>query len=140
LPVLTISRQPGSLGDEIAAALSSKLGWQIVNRQKILDEFIKPFADNRQYVLLNESSRFYNEKSADGETFLEIATRKLHELSMEQSIIIVGFGARIIFRENPDAVHLRIIAPDNIRIERIRQQFRVSKEEAAQIIKTADKK
>ncbi len=140
MPVLTISRQPGSLGDEIAAALSSKLGWQIVTRQKILEEFIKPDADNMQYALLTDSSRFYSEKSASDETFLNLATRKLYELSMKESIIVVGFGAQIIFREHPDALHIRIIAPDDVRIERIRQQFRVSAEEGAQIMKTADRK
>jgi hypothetical protein len=39
LAILTISRQMGSLGDEIADALSRKLGWELISRDNLLTKF-----------------------------------------------------------------------------------------------------
>lgn len=140
MPVLTISRQPGSLGDEIAVALSSKLGWQLITRQKILDDFLKPLADDEQFNLLSQSSKFYREKGSNGLTFLETATNKLFEISEKEPLIIVGFGSQIIFENHPDSLHLRIIAPDANRVERLKQQFRIAYPDAENIMKTSDRK
>ena len=39
MPIITISRQMCSLGDEIAEALSQKLGWELLTRDILLSCF-----------------------------------------------------------------------------------------------------
>lgn len=140
MPVLTISRQPGSLGDEIAGVISSKLGWSLMTRKDILEKFLKPVAGHNEYNMLCQSSKFYKEKSSEGMTFLDHARKGLIEKSQNESLVIVGFGAQIIFGDMPDSVHLRVTAPFDLRAERTKNQFSVSFDEAVKIVTTADRK
>ena len=57
MAVITISRQNGSLGDEIANALASRLGTMVISRKYALENFygkINPGTLDR----LNESAKF----------------------------------------------------------------------------------
>lgn len=140
MAILTISRQMGSLGDEIADALASKLGWEVINRSQLITRFFAGMTDTREQHLLNESAKFFlNESRAQG-TYLDVLERSLFDMAQKQSAILLGFGSQIIFGDYKDALHLRIIAPEKVRNVRIRKQFHVSEPEAAQILDTADKK
>ena len=140
LAILTISRQMGSLGDEIAEALARKLGWEQISRSKLIARFFANNTDTREQHLLNESAKFFLSQSRAGGTYLDVLERSLFELSKKQSAILVGFGSQIIFADDKDALHIRIFAPEKVRISRIRRQFHVSESEAVQILETADKK
>lgn len=140
LAILTISRQMGSLGDEIAEALARKLGWEQITRSKLITRFFANNTDTREQHLLNESAKFFLSQSRANGTYLDVLERSLFELSKNQSAVLVGFGSQIIFADDKDALHIRIFAPEKVRISRIRRQFHVSESEAAQILETADKK
>jgi len=140
LAILTISRQMGSLGDEVAEALSRKLDWEIINRSQLITRFFAKTTDTREQHLLNESAKFYLTESRSGGTYLDVLERSLFELAQKQPAILVGFGSQIIFADYKDSLHIRIIAPEKVRIARVRRQFHVSESEAIQILDTADKK
>ena len=58
MAIITISRQNGSLGDEIASGLATRLGTEVISRQYALDNFygeINPGTLAR----LNESPKFF---------------------------------------------------------------------------------
>ena len=140
MAILTISRQMGSLGDEIAEALARKLDWEIINRSQLITRFFANTADTREQHLLNESAKFFLTQSRAGGTYLDVLERSLFDLAQKQSAILVGFGSQIIFEDYKDALHIRIVAPEKERNARIRRQFHVSETEASQILDTADKK
>jgi cytidylate kinase len=140
LGLITLSRQAGSLGDEIASALVSKLGWQLITREEILRQFLEPVAPPANYSLLKESSKFYHQNTKDGIPYLTHAKNCLEELMNRQSLVILGFGSQILFADHPESLHIRIIAPFEIRTERIRHQYHVSSEEASQLLITSDRK
>lgn len=140
MAVVTISRQMGSLGDEIAEELSRKLGWELINRASLIPRFLSECTNDHEKHMLQESAKFFLTPSRQGDTYLDILERSLFELSSHQSIILVGFGSQVIFADDRDALLVRIIAPQSVRIARVRKQFRVSETEAENILQTADKK
>ncbi len=140
MAILTVSRQMGSLGDEVAEALSRKLGWESINRSQLITRFFEDITDERERHLLNESAKFFLTKSRIDGTYYDVLKSSLIKLSQTQSAILVGFGSQIIFAENKEALHIRIVAPEKVRIARIRRQFHVSETEAIQILNTADRK
>lgn len=140
MPVLTISRQMGSLGDEIAQALASRLGWDLIDRNQLISRF---FADNltaTEKQHLNNSARFYLNQSNYGCSYIEYLEQELFALTRKQSLIMLGFGSQVIFAEDSSAFHVRVIAATDVRINRVRKQFRVSEIDAQKILQTADKK
>lgn len=140
MPILTISRQMGSLGDEVAEALSRKLGWDLIYRSQLITRFFANTTDPREQHLLNESARFFLTESRAGGTYLDHLERSLFELAGKQSAVLVGYGSQILFADYKDATHIRIVAPEKTRVARVRKQYRVSETEAVSILGTADKK
>lgn len=140
MTVVTISRQMGSLGDEIAEELSRKLNWELINRSNLIPRFLKDITNAHEQHMLQESAKFYLAPSKSGETFLDILERSLFDLSREQSVILVGFGSQILFEKDRNAILIRIIAPQETRIARIRKQFHVSETDAENILLTSDRK
>ena len=65
--------------------------------------------------------------------------RLLRELAEQESCIIVGRAGFHIFRDNPNALHLLIIADRDARIARIAAKQNLSTEEAAKVIDKTDK-
>mgnify|MGYP001015846685 FL=1 len=63
LSIITVSRQMASYGDEIALAVSKKLGWELFTRETVLKRFFEPVVSRQDYNLLQESARFFRAAS-----------------------------------------------------------------------------
>lgn len=140
MSIITISRQMGSLGDEIAQALSSRTDAELITRNELIHRFFEKVTDVREKHLLNESAKFFlteNQHIGQYKAYLE---NELMQMASNKSYILKGFGSQIIFSDYADAIHVRIIAPESERIARIRRQYKVSDQEATKILATADKK
>lgn len=140
MPVITISRQMCSHGDEIAEALSNKLGWDLISRNSLFDFFPDIAASPFDLKMLNESAKYYLKPRDESGTYLDILIRRLHEHFENNSAVIMGFGSQIIFIDRRDTTNIRIMAPKEARISRAKRQFHVSDEEAEKILEKADKK
>ncbi|MDD4095002.1 MAG: cytidylate kinase family protein [Oscillospiraceae bacterium] len=140
MAIITISRQMGSLGDEVAEALSSKLNWELITRKHLIDRFFADVTDAQQKHMLNESAKYYLTELKGYGTYRDLLEQSLFDLAGSQPMILVGFGSQVIFADDPQAVHVRIIAPEWTRLSRVRKQFHVSEEDAEQILSVADKK
>ncbi|MEA4889137.1 MAG: cytidylate kinase family protein [Clostridiaceae bacterium] len=140
MSILTISRQMSSLGDEIAETLARRLGWELITRDVILSKFLKDLASPQELHLLKESARHYLIVGPNRLTYKEHLEQSLRQYAQTQSAVLVGFGSQIIFADDKDALHIRITAPEAIRIARIKKQYHVSDIDAGQILVTADKK
>ena len=129
-----------SLGDEIAEALSRRLGWDIITRDSLLKDVFPKIASEQELHMLSESPKFYLSTAQNGMLFLDYLKQELYELARTQSAILVGFGSQLLFAGHKDVIRLRITAPKNIRIERLRKQYNISGADAATILAKADRK
>ena len=139
MPVITISRQMGSLGDEVASALSRQRGWECITRDLLMERFF-PESSADQRTRLAESARFYLSEYKDGRSFRDVLKESLEEMSRSTSAILLGFGSQLLFSGNENAIHVRIIAPDEVRLSRIRKQFHLSEEAAQTLLASTDRK
>ena len=140
MSILTLSRQMGSLGDEVAETLASKLGWELITRNELLPRFLGLRLDSNELRMLTESAKYYLHTDSSGRTYKELLETALHEYARSESAILVGFGSQSIFAGHPDALHVRIAASRVVRLNRMRKQYHLSVKDAEQIIETADRK
>jgi cytidylate kinase len=142
LPILTISRQMGSLGDEIAEAVARKLGWPLIDRRGLIQRFFSDTTNAHEQHMLSESAKFYlSPMQSTGQSYIDFLVSALLASANEgNSAVLIGFGSQVIFKDVRYALHVRITAPQEARIARIKKQFRVSPEQATGIVTTADKK
>jgi hypothetical protein len=140
LPVITISRQMGSLGDDVAEILARRLGWELIGRETLLQKFFSPAVGARELHLLRESAKFYLSPMSDGVSYLDFLKTSLDGYLKDNSAVLMGFGSQILFAGHPGAIHVRIEAPQRIRLGRVRRRFQVPRKDAATILDTAEKK
>ena len=139
MPVITISRQMGSLGDEVAEALSSKLGWELITRDRLMERFF-PDASPDQRTRLAESAKFYLSEYKDGRSFRDMLTDSLHELARTESAVLLGFGSQMCLSGVDEAINVRIVAPNDVRLVRIKKQFQLSESAALSLLESTDRK
>ena len=156
--IITINRECGSGGGEIARLLGEKLGFKVYGRT-VLEAVAKHFG-----ITLEEMDRikaqktswwsefcsFYQQFGAAGYTSGAIADptpksvyyaeeRLLRELAEKENCIIVGRAGFNIFRNDPNALHILITAKRDARIARIARKQNLSTEEAAKVVDSVDK-
>jgi cytidylate kinase len=129
-----------SLGDEIAETLSRRLGWEIITRDRVLSDIFARTADRQELYMLSESPRFYLSKTRDGIRFIDFLRKEVNDIADSRSAILVGFGSQFLVSERRDAIRLRITAPQDVRIGRLKNQYNLSEADAATILKTSDRK
>lgn len=156
--VITINRESGSGGGEIARRLGEKLGLKVYGRailQSVADYFNTTLEDMDRVKAQkanwwNDFCKFYRQfdtTSRSGDSYPEATpltlyyaeARLLRELAEQESCIIVGRAGFHIFRDNPNALHLLIMADRDARITRIATKQNLSPEEAAKVIDKTDK-
>ena len=156
--VITINRESGSGGGEIARRLGEKLGLKVYGRailQSVADYFNTTLEDMDRVKAQkanwwSDFCKFYRQfdtTSRSGDSYPEATpltlyyaeARLLRELAEQESCIIVGRAGFHIFRDNPNALHLLIMADRDARIARIATKQNLSPEEAAKVIDKTDK-
>jgi cytidylate kinase len=156
--IITINRESGSGGGEIARLLGEKLGLKVYGRailQSVADHFNATLEDMDRvkaqranwwndfcnfYRQFDTTSRAGNSNpEASPLTLYYAEARLLRELAEQESCIIVGRAGFHIFRDNPNALHLLIMADRDARIARIAAKQNLSPEEAAKVIDKTDK-
>ena len=130
----------GSLGDEIAEAVSRRLGWELITRSKLIELFLNPVTQPHERHMLGESAKFFLNECQGSGTYLDYLKESLRGFASQRSAVLVGFGSQLIFAGDRNAIHVRIIAPEPIRVARVRRQFQLGEENAVSVLATADKK
>ena len=156
--IITINRECGSGGGEIARLLGDKLGFKVYGRT-VLEAVAKRFGTTLEEMdrikaqktnWWSEFCSFYQQFGAAGYTPGAIADptpksvyyaeeRLLRELAEKENCIIVGRAGFNIFRNDPNAVHILITAKRDARIARIARKQNLSTEEAAKVVDSVDK-
>ena len=136
MAIITISRQNGSLGDEIADALASRLGTIVISRKYALDNFfgeINPGTLDR----LNESAKFFDMALPGSDrTYADILVERIRALASEskdKDLVILGMGGSVLLSGFPGAIHVRVTASETTRLNTIARKYRITTDEVLDI-------
>jgi len=138
LPVITISRQLASLGDEIAESVSRRLGFELIDRDALLKKFLPDLSAHETHML-SESAKFYLNLRGT-ENYISILRRSLHGYVHENPVVLLGFGGRALFSGHRAALNVRVTAPFETRVSRIRKRYSMTAEEAASTLLKSDRR
>lgn len=143
-PVITISRQTGSNGTEVAKHLGRKLGWKVWDRE-LVDKIAHDTHAQRQMVehldehiesMIEEMlEAIFSTTMMTSETYLRHLFGIILSIGQQGHAIIVGRGANFLL---PRALNVRIIASLAYRIETLMRREEVSREEAEHRIVRSD--
>lgn len=156
--VITINREAGSCGKEIAEKLGELLGVKVYGKEilatirekyNLTEEDVekikatKPgwWADFcRFYKQFGTTAAIaYESFEVDSKQLYQEEEQLLKDLASQESCIIVGRTGFHIFKDNPNAMRLLIIADPECRVKRLMERQNVDEQGAREIMERADK-
>lgn len=138
--IITVSRQTGSLGEEIIALLGQKLGMPVITRKLVMNEWFPAIASKHELHMLNESPSYFLTDSSSGISFAQHLENLLKDFTADQDAIIFGMGAQIIYANDPDALHIKIMASRDVLIKRIIAAHHLDRQDAERFLELTDRK
>jgi cytidylate kinase len=158
IKILTIEREYGSGGADIAKKLAERLGWKLWDQlltneiARLMDcpsrtvEQHEERRDPLHYRLFKAFMRGSYEgslnaprlKIVDAECIREVTERVVTAAAQEGNSVIVGRGSAYYLHDRPDAFHVFIYARFEEKVTRLRAMGK-SEEEATQLAETVDR-
>ncbi len=156
--LVTIDREYGSGGAEIAGKVAQALGWKLWD-QALTDEIARLMdcpsraveqreerRDSLQYRLFKSFMRGSFEgslnapklKLVDADCIREVAQRVVRAAAEQGNAVIVGRGSFYYLRDRTDALHVFVYAPFEEKVRRLRARGK-SESEAMELAETVDR-
>jgi cytidylate kinase len=140
MSAITLSRQMGSRGDELALQVARRLGWQRVSRDLInqaaraagVPQVALAEIDELGFLGLRPSAREWG-------AYQDQVARIIRELADAGGVVIVGRGSQVVLRGRPDVLHVRVVAPWEVRVTWLQEGRKVSAESARACLEASDR-
>ncbi|MDR0877654.1 MAG: cytidylate kinase-like family protein [Treponema sp.] len=139
MAIITISRELAALGDETAQELAKLLNYRFVDKQA-LEERIKSYGvAGRKFEKYDERKpSFWASLSQDRDDYLHYLKTAIFAEAEEGSCVFIGRGASVVFRNVPGVLSIFLVAPYEIRAERVKSYFHCDDKRVRQIIDQSD--
>ena len=168
MAVITISRQHGSGGDEVAARVCDMLGYRFFDKrvmERMATEFgvsssnvvdfseeqyeVRGFLDRLRGPRVVAQVRSWSEdvsgrrepvvQQLDEHQAISMVRRTILAAYDQDNIVILGRGGQAILRGQPGVLHIRIEAPLEDRVHRVQQEEGVNERDAGRQVTGRDK-
>lgn len=158
IKIVTIEREYGSGGGEIAALLAKHLGWKLWDQ--LLTEEIARLAECPKNVVERREERTdplyyrlfksflrgsyegsinaHKLKVVDSESILKFTQRVVEHAAEKGNSVIVGRGSQQFLKNRPDTLRVFLYAPREDKVRRLLARGK-SGEEAEQLVDTVDR-
>lgn len=140
MPVITLSREMGSRGTAIARRVADSLGYRFVWREVINRAASRAgapevaLAEIDDLDLLGVRPTFRQRRA-----YRECVRQVIEELAAQDDVVIVGRAGQVVLRDAPNVLHVRVVAPRELRIRRTASRQRISLEAARAQVQESDR-
>ncbi len=144
--VITVSRQFGSGGEIIARMVADRLGYLLVNREMIEKKLQQYGIPEPDLALFDERNLAAAEQEGEVEgvnekrrRYLEALHDLFYSMAISKNLVILGRGGQVLFKDFPPALHVKVIAPYESRVERVCKTYNLDEAAAAFLIAEQDR-
>jgi cytidylate kinase len=160
--LITISRQYGAGGSEVAARVASTLGWRVVDNELVervaaragltpedvaqWEERVSTFIERLAQTVVAATPELVVPPDASGTApglsegdLVRLTEHVVEEAAAEGKVVLVGRAAPAVLARERDAIHVKVVAPRDWRIRAVAQRLGVPAEEAARLTDETDK-
>ncbi|MGA2402301.1 MAG: cytidylate kinase family protein [Syntrophobacteraceae bacterium] len=139
MAVITISGEPGSPGEEVAARVAGHLGFSLVDKAGLAQLGGEMDLDEARLRKADEAiSGEGGEIDAETEACARLLQDIIAQLAEEQDMVIIGRGAQGLFHNCPGTLNVQLVAPRKFRILQVQAHERLSEREARKRIRSLE--
>ncbi len=181
MPVVTISRQLGAGGAEIACGVAKPLGLRLIDgetidraaseagvpelalhdltyegRRGLMEQILnalkaspaipspKELRRRELVTSINISTRGIFTPamplmSVAMEDYVRIVGMVILNMAAQGNVLIIGRGSQVVLKDHPEALHVQVIAPMALRVEKLMRTLGIGQREASQRIVSSDR-
>ena len=157
--IITISRQFGAGGAEVAKRVADRLQWRVADNEFVdriaseagltpdqvaaREERVPNFIERLAWALASASAELAVPTGATMEGLSEpmlvrVTESVVSEIAREGRVVLVGRSAAAILGERERTLHVQVVSPAAIRAERIAGRLDVPIDEARKLIQESD--
>jgi cytidylate kinase len=157
--VITISREYMAGGSDVAGRVADALGWTVVDDAlieavaersgftpedvKSLEESVPSFMERfaQSSALSSPENLLSTPNAIDGPATIKLAhvTREvIEELGRRDRLVFVGRAAAAVLASERNAIHVRLVAPLESRVQEAMRQLEIGEEEARSAVEERD--
>jgi len=159
MAAVTITRQYGGGGSDVARRVAAALGWTLIDNEfvervaaqaglpaetvaaheerapSLMQRLVRALATASPEVFVAGGA----EDEVDEQTLVRITERVIAEAAAAGHVVIVGRGAQAyLAKSHTDALHIYVVAPRDARVRAVMQRLGVDEREAARAIDQTD--
>ena len=131
MPLIAMTREMGSLGKDVATAISARLGKPVIHHEMI-DHLANKMRLRKSHVIrfLDGKANMWERLTTD-ETSLAIYTAdETLALAESDSVSVIrGWGSAHLLRPIPHVICVRVCAPMKLRVQRMMERLNTDDEE-----------
>ena len=140
MSIVAISETVGSGGTEIGRALAGVLGWEFADREiitKAAESFGEGVLDLRHAI--EEKPTLWDRFRHSQRRYMTYVEAIVLEMAARGRAVLVGRASTIILGDVPHALRVRVIAPEQLRAERLEREQGLTAEAARDYVRDADR-
>jgi cytidylate kinase len=89
-------------------------------------------------------SRTYAEAASDDDEvsdddYIQELANVIQDIADHDNVLIIGRGSQVVLREHPNATHVLLVGPEDLRVANVTQRDNISTEEAKKKLQNQDK-
>src|SRR5215470_8254882 len=123
--VITVSREYGAGGGEVARRLAETLGWELLDRELLHRAAAVEHLPDADLERLDEKALSMADRfrlHPPHQSYIRGLTETARRAAARGKVVLVGRGTRQLLGDAPGAFHLRLVAPREWRVRRMAER------------------
>lgn len=159
--LITVSRQFGAGGSDVAGRVAAALDWRLVDNELVeqvaaraglqpeevaeMEERVPTFVERLARTLAAATPELVAHSPSGTLPTLEeadlvrITEAVVAEIAEQGKVVLVGRAAPVVLARRTDALHVRVVAPKPCRIARVAQRLAMPPDKAEELTDATDK-
>jgi len=118
MTVIAMTRQPGSLGSEVANGIAGRLGLKIIHSEIVANNVAERLGVEESAVLryVDGSAALFERLAINRRKFSRYTAEEILSIAQQGRVLIRGWGAATLLRDMPHVISVRVCASMNFRV------------------------
>jgi len=140
MAILTICRESGAQGEEIAKSVAQKLGYDLIAREAIFAEIAEYGEEWAKWgrEMDDHKPSLWERFDLSFAGFVALKESIMFQHATRNNVVLMGRGGNWMLSDVPHALRVRIMAPMDKRVENIVKKDAVDTETARKMLEDAD--
>jgi len=140
MAVITVSRQYGSLGNVVVNMVAQRLGYRVAMRDLINQAALRAGSPVVALAVIDELHLLgISPTSEEYQAYIRAVQTVIEELAAEGNVILAGRGGQAVLHNRPGVLHVKIIAPLEIRAQRLAERHGIPLQAARAQARASDR-